>query len=109
MLDTNGLWIAADRIFDGLEGERDVVAQAHAAVFVFDFEIERDVLRIEELGNGFGNDLERHSAFLAGRNFHQRFALLWVGFLFDEKSERSVALVQRAGPMRDEAKRQTVQ
>src|SRR5437667_93143 len=109
VLDSNGLGVPADRIPDRFKSQRDRRTHAHAAVQAVYLEVKPDILRIEELRDGFGDDLKRHAAFLACGDSHQGFALLGIRLLLKKQRESAIALVQRARPVGDETDRQAVQ
>src|SRR5207245_3753012 len=90
VLDSNGLGVAADGVLDRFKGQRDRRTHAHAAVQAVYFEVKRDILRVEKLRDGFGDDLKRHAAFLACGDSLQGFALPGIRLLFKKQREGAI-------------------
>src|SRR5258708_37883914 len=81
----------------------------HAAVPAVDVEFKRKVLRLQEFGEGRGQDLERHPTRLAAANLEQGLALRGAGALVEQQAAGAVAFVDRFRPMGRKRDAQAVQ
>src|SRR5258706_889801 len=103
MFDADGLRLASHRILDGLQCQLERAADADGTVAAIEVKLDRRVDRIEHLGKSGGEDFKGKSAGLSGADGEQSLALPRVCALVDEKSERSIAKLNRFRPMRCEA------